>query len=442
MQPYIQLNAHCTGKSHIARSKPCEDYSLSYGDSSLSAAVISDGHGDSNCFRSAVGAQFACEICLNLFRQFQGITSHITDIGSCDFESDVLLLERELVSKWKKKVLAHAETSPFSEDELQQASEDIRAQYGMGHTLERAYGCTLIAAMVTRSYFLCMQIGDGKCVSAYPGGIFVEPVPPDENCVGNRSTSLCNRDAATSFRHYYSRILPIAAFVSSDGVEESFDTAGLYNFFYSIAYWRRQQGAACASDNLNDLLPKISEGGSGDDVSVSAFLSLDGEFSAPKQPLTQVYQRVNAVSGSLERIDGMIDRENEKIQDKMTFIENAESELDSLKRQIAEKEAAYYAACEECDDLKAGVLQLTKKREAATEQMKKAEAFKATAERFWFAEYKRLGISGFCAASANDSSQIPRGVQTEQPPPSAFKTVFSDEDLASDDDGDTVVILK
>ena len=102
MQPYIQLNAHCTGKSHIARSKPCEDYSLSYGDSSLSAAVISDGHGDSNCFRSAVGAQFACEICLNLFRQFQGITSHITDIGSCDFESDVLLLERELVSKWKQ----------------------------------------------------------------------------------------------------------------------------------------------------------------------------------------------------------------------------------------------------------------------------------------------------------------------------------------------------
>ena len=58
---------------------------------------------------------------------------------------------------------------------------------------------------------------------------------------------------------------PIAAFVSSDGVEESFDQAGLYNFFYSIAYWLKEEGFDTAKAKVEGLLPQISEGGSGDD---------------------------------------------------------------------------------------------------------------------------------------------------------------------------------
>ena len=442
MQPYLQLNSHYIGKSHLDKEKPCEDYSLSYGDNSLSAAVISDGHGDGNCFRSAAGAKFACEICLSLLRQFQGINSHITDIRSCDFEENVRSLEREIAAKWKKKVLSDAASNPFLPEELEQASEEIRAQYRNGQNIERAYGCTLIAAMVTRNYFLCLQIGDGKCVAAYPGGIFVEPVPPDENCIGNRSTSLCNRDAEKSFRHYFSSILPLAAFVSSDGVEESFDCAGLYHFFYSITYWFRQEGAECALKKLTELLPKISEGGSGDDVSVSACLSMKGELSEPKQPLGQVYQKVNAIAGNLEMIDGMILRENDKIQEKIKFIENAESELDSLRKMIAEKENIYYAACDECDNLKAGVSELQKKREAAAEQMKKAESYKKTAEKFWFAEYGKLGISGFSAENAKVNSSNPTDNQPQMFPDAPVKTVFASDDNSCNDEADTVVIVK
>ena len=409
MQPYLQLNSHCIGKSHLAKSKPCEDYSLSYGDGSLSAAVISDGHGDSNCFRSAAGAKFACEICLNTLRQFQGITSHITDITQCDFESTVLSLEREIAAKWRKKALSDAAANPFTADELSQADDEIRSQYQKGENAERAYGCTLIAAMVTRRYFLCLQIGDGKCVSAYPGGIFVEPIPPDENCIGNRSTSLCSREAEKSFRHYYSGILPLAAFVSSDGVEESFDTAGLYNLFYSVACWCRQEGAECSAGRLAGLLPKISEGGSGDDVSLSCFVSTEGEISAPKQPLGQVCQKVNAVAAHLELIDGMISRENEKVEEKTRQIEAAEDELDTLRKTLAEREKSYLAECEECDRLKAGVRSLLQKRDAAAAQMKKAEAYRHSAETFWFAEYRRLGIFGFeegDAANGEDFSDV------------------------------------
>ena len=442
MLPYMQLNSHYIGKSHLAKEKPCEDYSLSYGDNSLSAAVISDGHGDGNCFRSASGAKFACEISLNLLRQFQGITSHITDIRTCDFEENVRSLEHEIAAKWKKKVLSDVASNPFSPEELEQASDEIRSQYRNGQNIERAYGCTLIATMVTRNYFLCLQIGDGKCVAAYPGGIFVEPVPPDENCIGNRSTSLCNRDAEKSFRHYFSGILPLAAFVSSDGVEESFDCAGLYNFFYSIAYWSRQDGAECALKKLTELLPKISEGGSGDDVSVSVCLSMEGELSAPKQPLEQVYQKVNAIAGNLEMIDGLIIRQNDKIQEKIKFIETTESELDSLRKLISEKEKGYYAACDECDNLKAGVSELQKKREAATEQMKKAQVYKLSAEKFWFAEYGKLGISGFSTDNTIANSSSTADNQPEKPSVAPAKTVLASDDISCDDDTNTVIIVK
>ena len=441
MQPYLQLNSHYIGKSHLDKEKPCEDYSLSYGDNSLSAAVISDGHGDGNCFRSAAGAKFACEICLSLLRQFQGINSHITDIRSCDFEENVRSLEREIVVKWKKKVLSDAASNPFSAEELEQAAAEVREQYRNGRNIEHAYGCTLIAVMVTKHYFLCLQIGDGKCVAAYPGGIFVEPVPTDENCVGNRSTSLCNRDAEKSFRHYFNPILPLAAFVSSDGVEESFDCAGLYNFFYSIAYWCRQEGKECASDKLTALLPKISEGGSGDDVSVAACLSTDGELAAPKQPLEQVYHKVNAIASNVEMLDGMISRENEKSQEKIRFIECAESELDSLKKRIEETENSYYAACDECDQLKAGVSELKKKREVASEQMNKAEAYKNMAERFWFSEYTKLGITGFSKSDTEEISSQPTDRQPEKPSDTPVKTVFAENDNSCDDDTDTVIIV-
>ncbi len=426
MQPYVQLNSHCIGKSHLAKSKPCEDYSLSYGDSSLSAAVISDGHGDSNCFRSAEGARLACEICINLFRQFQGISSHITDIGSCDFESMVLSLEREIAVKWRKSVIADSVARPFTPQEMEQVLPELAEQYRNGQLAERAYGCTLVAAMVTRSYLLCIQIGDGKCVSAYPDGIFVEPVPKDENCVGNRSTSLCSREAEKLFRHYFSGILPAAVFVSSDGVEESFDASGLYRFFYSSAYWCREEGVHSSVNRLNDLLPKISEGGSGDDVSIASFVSLQAELTAPKQPLEQVYQRVSAVSSSLEQIYDLILSENDKLHDKQRLVEEAERELDSLKKLMEQKEKNYLAVCDECEAIKAGLFELNKKRESAARNFEKAEVYKASAEKYWFAEYRRLGMAGY-EQEETEAAAVP----AEEMP---AKTVFADEDLPPEHD--------
>ena len=75
MQPYIELNAHHIGNSHVQSGMSCEDYSATYSDDQVSIIVISDGHGDKNCFRSDRGARYACETAINLCRQFQSITN-------------------------------------------------------------------------------------------------------------------------------------------------------------------------------------------------------------------------------------------------------------------------------------------------------------------------------------------------------------------------------
>ena len=167
--------------------------------------------------------------------------------------------------------------------------------------------------MSTANYWLSIQIGDGKSIAAYRDGVFVEPVPADENCLGNRSTSLCNSNAKESFRHYYSKVKPIAVFVSSDGVEESFDQAGLYNFFYSVAYWLKEEGFDTAKAKVEGLLPQISEGGSGDDVSVAIMVSKEDAIVKPRQTLDQIYERVNACENALDQSKNLLAETVEKV---------------------------------------------------------------------------------------------------------------------------------
>lgn len=392
MQPYIELNAHHIGNSHVQSGMSCEDYSATYSDDQVSIIVISDGHGDKNCFRSDRGARYACETAINLCRQFQSITNHIDDIAQCDFESLIVSLESDLADAWKEKALADVTAHPFSTEEMSVASKQAQEVYRSGQRLEKAYGCTLILAMSTANYWLSIQIGDGKSIAAYRDGVFVEPVPADENCLGNRSTSLCNSNAKGSFRHYYSKVKPIAAFVSSDGVEESFDQAGLYNFFYSIAYWLKEEGFDTAKAKVEGLLPQISEGGSGDDVSVAVMVSKEDAIAKPRQTLEQIYERVTACENVLNQVKNLLADTKDRLSEKDKESTSLEKEIAKLKAELEEKESAHKKTIAEQEALQRSVDELDAKAQRAAEQMDKASKYKASAERYWFAEFEKIGL--------------------------------------------------
>ncbi len=392
MEPYLELHAHYIGKSHLQNGLACEDYSATYSDESVSVVVISDGHGDKNCFRSAKGAQLACEIAIHACRQFQSITSHIDYINHCDFESLVLSLESDIADTWKENVLSDAQDHPFTNDELLTASDQAQEAYRNGLRLEKAYGCTLIFAMSTKAYWLAVQIGDGKCVAAYKDGVFVEPVPTDENCLGNHSTSLCNSNAKDSFRHYYSNIKPCAVFVSSDGVEESFDQAGLYNCFYSIAYWIKEAGIEEAKGKLSDLLPQISEGGSGDDVSLATMVSQTDLIGKPRSSLEQVYEKVDACANAERQYKVQLANIQDRITEKRKDEQTTAKEIIDIEHKLAELKAHHEQLEQEISNLQKSAETAEDAVKRASEQMERAEKYRVSAETFWHPVLKKLSL--------------------------------------------------
>ena len=92
--------------------------------------------------------------------------------------------------------------------------------------IEQTYGCTLMCFASTRTYWFAFHIGNGKCVaiSVDSGRIEnSEPVPWDEKCLRNVTTSLCDPEALEKFRYCYGGkdTLPLAVFLGSDGIDDS-----------------------------------------------------------------------------------------------------------------------------------------------------------------------------------------------------------------------------
>ena len=378
MKDYTVINAHHIGNMHIQKNLPCEDFSMSYEDDNMAIAVISDGHGDKNCFRSGKGAEIACETAVELCKKFYETSeSMFSEYGIVALENVLKGLEAEIAKNWKQKVLEDAENEPFTDEELEGVSDKMREVYNSGKKMEKAYGCTLILAVMTEKYWYGLQIGDGKCVSAYDDGVFVEPIPQDENCVANYSTSLCGENAEVNFMHYYSDIIPKGVFVFSDGVEESFDRSGLYNCLYSIDVWL-EQGKETALESINELLPKISEGGSGDDVSISAILSAEKAIMPPKKTPEQVDDLVKAYENNLEKC-------NEDLENVYHELDKLNDELKSAKEKVAEVEERIVHKQADIEDYEEA-------QSKAYANMEKAKKYKVSANKFWEAKLKQLGI--------------------------------------------------
>lgn len=393
MRPYAELNSHHIGKSHVQNGSECEDYSISYADEIMSAIAVSDGHGDKNCFRSKMGARIACEISINLLKVFKEKADKIANVCSDEFDCLIRSLETSIVERWTQSVLLDAQNNPISEQELSPLSPDVKEMYTAGKRIEKAYGCTLIAALITGRYWLALQIGDGKCVAAYEDGVFVEPVPrDDENNYGNHSASLCNTEARQAFRHYASPLLPLAVFVASDGVEESFDNQGLMNCFYSVAYWLKDEGREAALSKLNELLPQISEGGSGDDVSLAALVHCEAPLSSPRQTLDQVYERVNGCKNLLDRLSNLFEEASGTLEAEIKSQNRLKEEISQAEKQLTLLKAELEKQDQKCEEKQIALDGIEEKRKKAVERMEKAQKYQESAERFWRGKQEELGL--------------------------------------------------
>lgn len=270
------FNSHCQGESHKATDKPCQDFSFSIKTEGYAIAMVSDGHGGERYFRSDVGSKIVVEVAHRCLVEFaEGISPSLfaelpsTQVGIGDtYHPELQRLVEAVVVGWRNAVLEHATANPLNETEL------LIANPKEDHEWEKTYGCTLIATLLTPQYWLAFQIGDGKCVVIDKEGVPYEPIPWDDKCFLNKTTSICDTDAAREFRYCIGgkESFPIAVFMGSDGIDDSFgEDENLYNFYVQLAKEFVKDGHKVTANDLETSLPVISKRGSQDDMSVAGW---------------------------------------------------------------------------------------------------------------------------------------------------------------------------
>ena len=328
------------GESHKATDKPCQDCAFAEHSPSLSMAIVCDGHGGEKYFRSDIGAKSAVTIIKKSIHSFvenmnissfnnDGNLSVFSNSHFCSYskaESTEEQTEKKahkaltwlfssIISQWNDAIAKDARQRDITDWEEKHVDKTILDEFRKKRenpeaTFEKNYGCTLMVYVQTPDYWFAFQLGDGKLVTMEKNNdviSFYQPVPWDDKCFLNKTTSLCDSHALDEFRYCYQGdgTFPVAAFLGSDGMDDSYgDGENLYNFYANLYKQIAKSGVDVASNMLNSWLPEISKIGSKDDMSVACIFD-DHEINLNFYAIIEYQKSV---------IESQILEHNEKIE--------------------------------------------------------------------------------------------------------------------------------
>ena len=298
MNLYRSFDFRSIGASHIKKGTVCQDFSGSVETDSYKLAVISDGHGGEDYFRSDRGSRFAVEAFCRCVEDAFAVSSpsdeELSDgsflqnkaknfsdaLNACktdkQIEEQMRWFMRSIVTRWNILVDEDLADDPFKAEEMAEVCDKTKARYEKGERVQSAYGAPLIGAVVTEDFWFGVHIGDGKCIAFDMSGIDTEPIPWDEQCFLNVTTSICDANASSEMRYFFSRELPAAVFVGSDGIGDSFkNERHLHNFYRVVLSSFATETEEKAMQGLADYLPNLSAQGSADDMSVGCIINIE-----------------------------------------------------------------------------------------------------------------------------------------------------------------------
>lgn len=276
---FFAFSATETGYNHTRINKVCEDASDFYDDEKMHICVVADGHGSDNYPRTEFGSKFAVDAAIKNVIEFVNTAekSQVINDAENNFER-MSQLAKSILRSWYESVEEDYNKKPFTEKELEKVSDKYKNRYLSENIeerkVEKAYGCTLIIYVITDDYSFGMQIGDGKCVLIDENGQFLEPIPWDDDCQLNVTTSICDDDAIDEFRFYISDKMPTAVFIGSDGIDDSYaNEEELYALYRSILKIFIEYGDEVGKSEIREYLPVLTKRGSGDDVSMGLIIN-------------------------------------------------------------------------------------------------------------------------------------------------------------------------
>lgn len=428
------LNHTCIGESHIRAGKVCQDYSLSFNLDKLAVAVVSDGHGSPRYFRSDKGAEFAAVTCKELVTEFvanfdkslimdKPFTQCAAKFDNNDYAVDDLHLVfnqlfKSIITVWYQKIEQHASQNPITVTERENLLPEWIADFENDVKIEECYGCTLLAAVVTPDYWFAIHIGDGKIISLNDNPVFQEPVPWDDRCLDNVTTSLCRADALYCFRYCYggNKSIPDAIFLCSDGVEDGYEAPEILcsELYVEIAKRLVDNGKQKTFEDIQETLPSLSKKSSHqDDMSLAIVYDLNK--LSDHLDIYKKWKLQTKLQSIEEQIAEHQKRKYKKLIEKQTQMLEYQKILH--KKEQAEKDVAqiteeYTTAKEEWQDMEEKVNALlslfsSKKRKVdeLTDSLGKAETTLANLQKEYDYSQRALQIAENEVAEENETLQ-------------------------------------
>lgn len=321
------------GTMHVRHGLPCEDNACAYQnqDGTIHLLAVADGHGDPSCMRSNRGSRIAVETARDVLEQFliNPTTGTLSEAGGMDVVTpslhDLFLLpgrsrmaKRQLtnaiVSQWSERVREDYEAEPLTEGELAMGGRYEQA-YRAGEKIEHAYGSTLLAALITPEILVMVQQGDGECFLVEPDGNISYPMPGDDHCMGNVTTSLCDENVANEFRceiRDLSRNPILGCALASDGVVNSFrTTTACEDELLHLCDALAQVDPAGRDELASSWIENIATNGSGDDVSLALSIDLAGFARVSDKVMAGIQARTD--ERQLEALDAKLNSMQHKL---------------------------------------------------------------------------------------------------------------------------------
>jgi septal ring factor EnvC (AmiA/AmiB activator) len=310
MDKFRSFSVTYKGAKHVG-DENCQDASTHVPLDNAVIAVVADGHGSARCFRSDIGSKAAVDATETTIKLWlQRLSESVTDFE--DFKAELHAMVKQIINKWFLAVMKDEETTPLQTDPRLEAVTDKYKERYINNPDYRthAYGTTLMTAVICENYWFAFQVGDGKCVVLYEDGVWKLPIPWDDRCSFNTTTSICDDDSLSSFRYWFgisddeggyaeygygvngqnkdydpnpikATSRPLAIFVGSDGVEDSYPRVDndkyVINFYRNRIVTLAESGLESFKEEIDGFAKRFADRESTDDVSVAGIV---GDFTS------------------------------------------------------------------------------------------------------------------------------------------------------------------
>lgn len=392
MEGIVTFHETAIGHLHVMRNIPCEDYSESFSEENgkYYIAIVADGHGTTECYRSSVGSHLVCEVTLECLKEFAEANTREDTIEE-RFYNDILtnmryqtMVIRQLtdiiIARWSDRVFEYHNSNPLTEEEkeLLESKYDENRINEISQNILHIYGTTMMAALQLPKCAVLLHQGDGRLNIVFDDGSIEQPVPWDARCEDTTTTSMCDEDVATSIR---SKILNlnerkvVGYLLGSDGVEDGYrdtydDLGGTHCLLGGVKAFYKDLLCKMATltedefkEYLREFLPafsadgKFSRSGSGDDVSVAGIVDIESI-----KILTEKFA-MDTKMYSLE--EELFWREDE--------LRGKTRKHGILGKRVTESESAYKAKAKELESVNKSLEKLLQEKKSWEQEVQRAK---------------------------------------------------------------------